>query len=119
MSVLGVEAEGPAPQRNLAAVPLDGSHTVSPVVAGSDAEVPLAEHGVAVTRNDEVARCPQTLGQDVYEPAGDDHLTIIANCAGEVYRSQTSSRARRSATRDVHPPTGPVAYYRRLDSCDH
>ena len=82
MNAVGVEVEGPATPCNLAAVPLDGSHAVSVVVAGSDAEVPLAEHGVAVTRNDEVARCPQALGQGVDEPAGDDHLTTIADGAG-------------------------------------
>ena len=81
MSVVGVEVEGPATPCNLAAVPLDGSHAVSPVVGGSDTEVPVTEHRVAVTRNDEVARCPQTLGKDVDEPAGDDHLTIIAEGA--------------------------------------
>ena len=82
MSVVDVEVEGPATPRNLAAVPLDGSHAVSAVAAGPDAEVPLADHCVAVTRNDEIAGCPQALGQDVDEPAGDDHLTIIGDGAG-------------------------------------
>ena len=76
-----VDVEGPATSRNLAAVPLDGSHAVSAVVAGPDAEVPLADHCVAVTWNDEIAGCPQALGQDVNEP-GDDHLTIIGDGAG-------------------------------------
>jgi len=78
ISVVDVEVEGPTTPCNLAAVPLYGSHAVSAVVAGPDAEVPLADQCVAVTRNDEVAGCPQLLEQDVDEPVGDDHLTATA-----------------------------------------
>lgn len=76
---MGVEVEGPPAACNFAAVSLDGSDAVSPAVAGSNAEVPVAEYGGAVTRNDQVAVCPKTLGQGVDKPVPDVHLTIIAD----------------------------------------
>ena len=58
---MSVEVESPATTCNFAAVALDGADG-TPVVAGSDAEVPVPEHGVAVTGNDQVAGRPKTVG---------------------------------------------------------
>lgn len=74
--VMGVEVEGPPAACNFAAVSLDGSDAVAHAVAGSNAEVPVAEYGGAVARNDQVDLCPKTLGQGVEKPVRDAHLTI-------------------------------------------
>lgn len=74
---MSVEVESPAATCNLAAVALDRAEAFTPVVAGTDAEVLVAEHGVAVTGNDQVARCPKTRGQCVDDPAENDHFPIM------------------------------------------
>lgn len=58
---VSVEVESPATSCNFVAVALDGADG-TPVDAGSDAEVPVPEHGVAVTGNDQVAGRPKTVG---------------------------------------------------------